>query len=248
MQFMDTHVHLQDFKAKNTTDIVKRAKAVGVDKLVCVSAREDDWPKVAALADEFSDTVIPAFGLHPWYVREATPGWERRLRVLLEHYPSALIGEVGLDRFHDQDYEPQNAFFKAQLSLAKEYARPALIHAVRCREWLEAYWKLLPPKFIFHSFNGRQELLDRILGAGGYVSLSASILYNRNKSTLVPQIPLTRLLLETDGPFQSLYRGEEGLPEFLPDQAAELAALYGLEPEKFAARVYQNSREAVYVG
>lgn len=248
MQFMDTHIHLQDFKTKNATDIVKTALAAGVGRLVCVSAAEDDWGKAAAFAEQFPDIVTPAFGLHPWYARTAIPGWEQRLAGYLQQYPQALIGEAGLDRFRDKEAEPQNAVFRKQLELAKEYNRPLLIHAVRAQNWLDEYWKLLPAKFVFHSFNGRRELLDKILKAGGYVSLSPSVLRNPHKEEIVPLIPLERLLLETDGPAQSLNRGSEGTPRELPVLAAEIAALRDEKAEYLAARVYQNSMEFINAG
>lgn len=248
MQFMDTHIHLQDFKTKNATDIVKTAVMAGVDRVICVSAAENDWDKVAAYSRQFPGIVIPAFGLHPWYVHEAKTGWEQRLSAYLEKYPQALIGEAGLDRFRDKEAEPQNAVFRKQLELAKEYNRPLLIHAVRAQNWLDEYWKLLPAKFVFHSFNGRRELLDKILKAGGYVSLSPSVLRNPHKEEIVPLIPLERLLLETDGPAQSLNRGSEGTPRELPVLAAEIAALRDEKAEYLAARVYQNSMEFINAG
>lgn len=248
MQFMDTHIHLQDFKTKNATDIVEDAAAAGVGRLVCVAAVEADWDKIAALAAEFPDTVIPAFGLHPWYARNAAPGWERRLAAYLEQYPQALVGEAGLDRFRDKEAEPQNAVFRVQVELAKEYNRPLLIHAVRAQGWLEDYWRILPDKFVFHSFNGRRELLDKILKAGGYVSLSPSVLRNPHKEEIVPLIPIERLLLETDGPSQSLNRGSEGTPRELPVLAAEIAALRDEETSSLAAQVYQNSQEFINAG
>lgn len=248
MQFMDTHIHLQDFKLKNATDIVNKAVSCGVRKLVCVAAAEADWAEIAALSAEFPDTVIPAFGLHPWYAREAGAGWERRLAAYLERFPQALIGEAGLDRLRDKEAEPQGAVFRAQIELAAQYGRPLLIHAVRAQEWLEDYWRVLPPKFVFHSFNGRRELLDKIVKAGGYVSLSSSILRSPRKAEIVPQIPADRLLLETDAPSQGLVSGQEGTPEQLPAQAAEIATLRGEDAASFAARVYQNSMEFVYVG
>lgn len=247
MQFMDTHIHLQDFKLKNTTDIVNKAVSCGVCKLVCVAAVETDWAKIAALSAEFPDTVIPAFGLHPWYAREAGLGWERRLAAYLERFPQALIGEAGLDRLRDKESEPQGAVFRAQIELAEQYGRPLLIHAVRAQEWLEDYWRILPPKFAFHSFNGRRELLDKIVKAGGYVSLSSSILRSPRKADIVPQIPADRLLLETDAPSQGLVSGQEGTPEQLPNQAVEIAALRDEDVASFAARVYQNSMEFVHV-
>lgn len=245
MQFIDTHIHLQDYKSKNATDIVRQAVDEGCRKLVCVSAVEEDWAKVAELAELFPDIVIPAFGLHPWYAVAAGAEWRERLSGYLRRFPQALIGECGLDRLKSPEPEPQKAVFTAQIGLAKEFKRPLIIHAVRAAAWLEEYWPCLPDKFVFHSFNGKPELLQKIVSCGGYVGLSASVLRNPRLPELLRQIPMDKLLVETDGPSQSLFLGEEGMPWFLPEQLKRLAAAAGEEPSVLAAGVYKNSEEFI---
>ena len=247
MQFMDSHIHLQDFKTKNATDIIKNALIIGVNKLVCVSALESDWPKVALLSEQFPNIVIPAFGIHPWYADKVQPEWNLRMAAYLQKYPHALVGEVGLDRFHDKNFEPQNSIFKTQIDLAKQYNRPLIIHAVRSHGWLDKYWSVLPQKFVVHSFNGRRELLNKIIAAGGYVSLSSSILKNPHKEDIVQLIPPERLLLETDSPSQSIYQTKEGNPVELPVLAAEIAALQNKDVETVVMQIYQNSLEFINV-
>ncbi|MBP3515813.1 MAG: TatD family hydrolase, partial [Alphaproteobacteria bacterium] len=92
MKFIDTHIHLQDYKSKSATKIIEESLAAGVEKFICASTSENDWDSVAALYERFPDRVIPAFGLHPWSVCKALPGWEQRLAARLEQYPSALVG------------------------------------------------------------------------------------------------------------------------------------------------------------
>ena len=74
MQFIDTHIHLQDYKTKSAPQIIAGARAAGVEKFVCAAVTEKDWPEVAALAEAYPEVVVPAYGLHPWYAGQARPG------------------------------------------------------------------------------------------------------------------------------------------------------------------------------
>ena len=246
MQFIDTHLHLQDYKTGFATDIVKTAQEAGVNKVVCAATGQFDWDKVARYAKQYPETVIPAFGLHPWYLQEAKPDWQLRLREFLARFPNALIGECGLDGIKNPDDEPQNSIFYQQILLAKELKRPLIIHAVKAQEWLENYWEILPAKFVFHSYNGKREILKKIIKAGGYVSFSASILRNPDRQELANLIPADKLLLETDGPYQGPDKNIEVTPAFLPRLAAEVAAWRGEDLQSFATRVYHNSLEFIH--
>lgn len=125
MQFIDTHIHLQDYKTKSAPQIIAGARAAGVEKFVCAAVTEEDWPEVAALAEAYPEVVVPAYGLHPWYAGQARPGWEKRLEAYLRRCPAALVGEAGLDRLHNSEIEPQLSVFGLRLSL------PVLLN-VRC--------------------------------------------------------------------------------------------------------------------
>lgn len=245
MEFIDTHIHLQDYKQKCATDIIASAINAGCKKLVCAAVVEGDWRKIAVLAEQYPDIVIPAFGCHPWYIEQISENWEQRLEQMLKQFPCALVGETGLDRIHHPEKEPQLAFFKIQITLAQKYHRPLLIHAVKANEWLEDCWNILPQKFVMHSFNGRFELLNKALKAGGYISFSASILKNRDKERLIRAIPLNKLLAETDGPYQAFEKDSESEPTFIPALIRQLALIRGEEEEKLARQIYLNSLEFV---
>ena len=202
MNFTDMHIHLQDYKANCATDIIENARAAGVGRMVCAATAESDWPAVAALAEKYPHTVVPAFGVHPWYAGETAAGWEHRLHKRLLSAPEALVGESGLDGLRG-DQAAQKTVFSVQAALAKDLRRPLVIHAVKAVAALSAFLPQMPERFMIHSFNGRTEHLRPILNAGGYVSFSASILKNRDAGEIVRLVPEDRLLIETDGPYQA---------------------------------------------
>ena len=244
MKFIDTHIHLQDYKSECATDILQQAVSFGVDKIVCAAITEKDWETIANFHQSFKGMVVPAFGLHPWYLDNISVGWEQRLADLLNKFPQALVGETGLDGLHNISENLQKQIFEQHIILAKEY-RPLIIHAVKCQAWLEKYWKKLPEKFVFHSYNGKKELLQKIISYGGYVSFSASILHNPHKEEILRLVPKQKLLLETDGPYQGPNKGQEILPSYIPTLAHQIAILRNEKLADFATQVYQNSMEFI---
>lgn len=248
MQFIDTHIHLQDFKSRCATDIITDSQKVGVKQMVCAAVIEADWPLIANFAEQFPKSVVPAFGLHPWYLDKAKPGWESRITEYFQKFPQALVGETGLDRLRDMNPELQKQIFTGHIELAKQFNRPLIIHAVKANEWFENFWSIMPPKFVFHSYNGRREFAEKINKSGGYVSFSASILKNPHRQEIVQSIPPEKLLLETDGPYQGPTKGEEVEPCFLPELIKEIAAIREETVEILSSQIYQNSLEFIKVG
>jgi TatD DNase family protein len=144
--------------------------------------------------------------VHPWYVKEQPPDWIEQLRALLLRHPEAGVGEVGLDRWIEQPDVPlQMQFFNAQLDLAHELERPLSIHCLRAwgvmQETLTAA-KLPRCGFLLHSYGGSAELVPSFVILGAYFSVSPYFFHPRKAAQLEVflQVPLDRLLLETDAP------------------------------------------------
>src|SRR5712671_1882505 len=112
LRLFDAHNHLQDERLQPLLDAVLESLAQEpIVKMVVNGSCEEDWPAVKALAEK-NPRVIPSFGYHPWYVKERTPGWQRRLTDFLDSVPSA-IGEIGLDRWiKNYDLEDQAEVFQ----------------------------------------------------------------------------------------------------------------------------------------
>ena len=233
MEFFDTHIHLQDFA---DTDILRLLKDEQISKCICVSAKQTDWQKVADIYEKYLDVVVPAFGLHPWYVHEKTSDWAKQLETYLQKYPVSLIGECGFDRLKNVDYIKQKDVFITQINLAKKYNRALLIHAVKSNEWLDDVWKLLPEKFVFHSFNARLDLLKKILLYGGYVAFNKRFLKNKQAKEILSYMPLDKILLESDAPYQS------NIAE-LQQLLKEIALIKNENIEKLSENIYANAME-----
>lgn len=243
MNFSDMHIHLQDYKTNCATDIISAAVKIGVNRFVCAATSEKDWQAVKDFA--LNKRIIPAFGIHPWYVGDVEQGWEQRLKNILEQNPQALVGECGLDGLKP-DFELQKEVFDVHRRLAKELKRPLIVHAVKAVEALNCVLPDMPPRFMIHSFNGRSEHLRPIVQNGGYVSFSASILKNREGQKIILNIPADRLLLETDGPYQGPIKGEEQTPKFLPELLAQIAKWKNQEEDELSAQIEVNAKEFIY--
>ncbi len=139
-------------------------------------------------------------GIHPWYIFDEGKTQLDTLRQMLCEHPSILaIGECGLDKVTEIDWQTQELVFAAQLLLANEFAKPVIVHCVRaCQEVIQQVKaaKNTTP-IIMHGFNKSKELADQLLQQGFYLSLGADILKGR-QDQLICSIPLGRLFLETD--------------------------------------------------
>ena len=238
---MDTHVHLQDFNDRNATEIITSAQKVGVSDFVCISACENDWLQVMKIAQMFPQNVVPAFGIHPWYAESCADNWDRKLETFLQKFPTAAIGECGIDRSKNIALDLQEKIFIPQIEMAQDLHRPLIIHTVKAQEQIEKLWNRLPPKTVFHSFSSSLEFLRQIVEHGFYVGINFSILRHPRKVQILQNIPLAQILLETDAPYQPQEKNEENTPTLLPKLAQEVALIRGDSIETFAQQTYQNA-------
>lgn len=262
----DAHNHLQDERfAGRQEELLAACRGEGVAAMVVNGACEADWPAVAELARRHPDLVLPAYGCHPWYVRERTPAWREHLGRALDETPGASVGEIGLDRWKPGlDFADQEAVFREQLRLAAERNLPASIHC------LQAWGRLLeilraeprPARgFLLHSFGGPVELVPELTRLGAYFSLPGYFAHARKarQRDTFRQVPLERLLVETDAPDQPLppehtryplAAGADGAPagsERPLNHPANLGAVYvfaaallGRPLEELAAQIEAN--------
>lgn len=216
MPLFDVHCHLQDPRIlSKAPELIRAATDVGVRWIAVNGTSEKDWAIVKQMGEQ-NPSIIPCFGLHPWWVNERSKDWLRSLRSMLESMPSAAVGEVGLCRSPRGKLVDENLqveVLKQQLHLARELERPVAVHCVGAYGPLQKLLKEMgsfPAGIILHSYAGSSELVKTFANSGAYFSFSGhNTTVKREKAQRIwREVPSERLLLETDCPF--------GLPRLDP--------------------------------
>jgi len=232
----DAHCHLQDKRfAGEVAAVVKRFRACGGERMLCCGTSVDDWAAVNLLAENFCE-VVPAFGIHPWFVGSAAEDWCELLRGYLRENPRAAVGEIGLDGAVNPEQEKlQLDVFMQQLELAVEFERPVSVHCVKAWGKLLSALKsveTIPTGVVIHSFSGSVEMLRELTELGVSFSFSGSVTNPafRRAADIVRAVAADRLLIETDAPDMRPYgvaakHNEPANLIYVADKVAELRGM-----------------------
>jgi TatD DNase family protein len=243
---VDTHCHLADpaYDA-DRAEVLDRAWAAGLAHIVIIGespAASDRAVAIAGAEPRLSATA----GIHPHDARSWSPDAAAWLRERLRHPRVVAAGEMGLDYHYDHSPRAeQRAAFEAQLALAGEAGKPAVIHARDADDDVAAVLRNQPDvTVILHSFSSGLRLLRAGLLLRHYVSFSGMVTFrNWGLDQAILDTPLDRLLLETDGPYLAPvpHRGKRNEPAFVRQVAERIASLRGLEPAELIARTAENA-------
>jgi TatD DNase family protein len=246
---IDTHYHLADpAYAPDRAEVLERAWAAGVTRVVVIG---ESWANAeAALAMAAAEPrLVATAGIHPHDARDWNSESEAWLRKLLRDPRVVAVGETGLD-FH-YDHSPrsdQHRAFEAQLALAAEAGKAAVIHAREADEEVAAILAAHPDvTAILHSFSSSIGLLRAGLVLHHYVSFSGMVTFKSwDLDDAILETPLDRLLLETDGPYLAPvpYRGKRNEPGFVRQVAERVAAVRKMPLEELIAVTGQNAGRA----
>ena len=248
--FIDTHCHF-DF-APFTGDeeaSIQCAAAAGVGKIVIPATEADNFSRVLALAARFP-SLYAAIGLHPIVVERHSDESLAQLEVELSRKPSKLVagGEIGLDLYRENpQFERQQYLLDAQLSLAKRYDLPVILHSRRTHDKLALHLKRhnLPRTGVVHGFSGSLQQAERFVQLGYKIGVGGTISYPRASKTrdVMAQLPLSSLVLETDAPDMPLngYQGQPNRPERIAEVFTHLCSLRPEAPEHIASALIANT-------
>jgi TatD DNase family protein len=214
--------------------VVAKAAAVGVTRLVNVGCEVGDWD--SAVASTEHPCVYGAIAVHPTEVAGLTDEHYAELERLLQLDKIVAVGETGLDYYWDRTApELQQEHFRRHIELAKRVAKPLMIHD---RDAHADVLRILREEgapeagVIFHAFSGDEEMARECVAAGYVLSFPGVLTF-----TNAPQLrraaevtPLEQLLVETDAPFLTAhpYRGRPNAPYLIPLVIRQIAQLKGL--------------------
>lgn len=242
MNFIDSHTHLylEEFE-KDIPETINRAFDAGINKMVLPNIDSTSVQSMLDLCNEFKDNCYPAIGLHPGSVKENFKDELEIVRSWLAKEKFVAIGEIGIDLYWDKTFfNEQIEAFKYQLSLAKEFNLPVIIHS---RNALNEIIQVLNEKsyrdlkVVFHCFPGSMEqalyLTDKdfLLGIGGVVTYK-----NSGLAKIVKELPLKTMILETDSPYLPPvpFRGQRNESAYIKVIAEFIASLRQTSIEEVA--------------
>lgn len=244
---IDTHAHLtMSPLAENLSAVLARAHEAGVTKIVVPGTGiEDSKASLALMAHE---GVYGVIGIHPSDAHTFDAEAEARFLQLLARKPVA-IGEVGLDYYHTKEHEAeQKRVFARMIGLAKEAGLPLIIHTRDA--FADAYTMLrdLAPGHptVIHCFTGTAEEASAWLELGCMLSVTGIITYKKSEELrqVIQDIPLERLMIETDAPFLAPegFRNRPCEPMDVGEVAKKLAEIQGVSVEEVARVTTANAQ------
>jgi len=251
MKLVDAHIHLSDSKYdQKVDDIIEDAKQSNVVALISNSMNLQSSRLSLHLAEEHSNLVYAALGIHPWNVRRLSPNEVKEtIDLILQHETHGgkvvAVGEVGLDFQYSNEKlrDLQLKVFHEMLSAAEKQSLPVIIHS---RGTTSRIVKLLPSygvkKILLHWFSQPVKLLSQIADRGYYISEGLPCVYSSHTQEVVRRVPLTNLLTETDGPvsFRGPFEGKMTTPAFLSHVIKAVAQIKKMEEIEVADQILQN--------
>ncbi|MDR5873988.1 TatD family hydrolase [Halomonas sp. CUBES01] len=249
--FVDSHCHLDrlsDATHDGSLDVtLDAARAAGVNQFLAIAVALADMPKLAEIARAHEDVVISA-GQHPLHDAPEEPSVDA-IQEAAEQYGAVAIGETGLD-YHYADRVPaavQHERFKRHLMAARELELPVVVHTRDAKEdTLALLREHCDPQVggVLHCFTEDIEMAREAVRLGFYISLSGIVTFNSAESLreLARQLPLDRLLIETDSPYLAPvpHRGKPNEPAWVVKVAECIAQTRGISVDEVAMQTTAN--------
>lgn len=246
---VDSHCHL-DFPElqSDLPGVLSRAADAGVGAMLTIGTRLDRFKGVRAVA-ESAPNIWCTVGIHPHEAREEPIDEPARLIAEAGHDKVIGIGEAGLDYYYEHSpREDQIRNFRAHIAAARQTGLPLVIHARDadddlCQILAEEHARGAYPGLI-HCFSSGRALAETALGLGLYISISGIVTFKKADElrAIVRDVPLDRLLVETDSPYLAPvpHRGKSNEPAFVRHTAKAVADIKQVTPEALAEVTTRN--------
>ncbi|MFC5408192.1 TatD family hydrolase [Larkinella bovis] len=254
---IDTHAHIYDSQFDDKPAMLATAEEHGISQIWMPNCAAETIDAMMALADRYPASCLPMMGLHPCYVGETVETELATVESWLNRYPFPFIGEIGLDFYWDLTHiDRQFEAFTVQLQWASQRNLPISIHSRSAKdgsrnafaEAADLIEKLALPNLtgIFHCFVGTLDEAHRAIQLGFKLGIGGvSTFKNGGLDSVIPQIGLEHLVLETDAPYLAPvpFRGKRNEPAYLKLIAQRVADLKQIPLEQITGQTTQNARQ-----
>ena len=249
---IDAHGHLEDRAFDSDRDeILGNLKKDGIDYFFNCGSNIQTSKTSVDFAKKY-DNVYAIVGIHPLDADEYSEENLKIIRDLTKNEKVLAIGEIGLDNHYDDSPSPevQEEAFRAQLDLAVELKLPVVIHAREADQKVFDILKTYKDKnddfvALLHCFSGSVELMREYMKLGFYISLGGVTTFKNAKKPkeVAVEVPLDRLLLETDCPYMTPvpFRGKRNEPKYVHHTAKNIADLRGISLDQLEAQTDANT-------
>jgi TatD DNase family protein len=248
MQLIDTHCHLflEEFDS-DRKEIINRS--IESDIIYLINPNVDASTIIALYSTcQINPKVcLPALGLHPCSVKEDYKTQLETIKQYIDKNKPIAIGEIGIDLYWDKTtIEQQKLALEEQLQWAVDMNLPVLIHN---RDAFDQVFEIVQkyPSLhgVFHAFSGNLEQAEKVLNTKFFFGIGGVVTFkNAGLDKIVQEIPIDRILLETDAPYLTPvpYRGKRNEPGYLKSIAEKIAEIKGMSAKDVASITTQNAK------
>ncbi|CAH1222786.1 putative metal-dependent hydrolase YcfH [Paenibacillus plantiphilus] len=248
---IDTHTHLDSYKFdEDRAEVIERARAAGVETLINVGFNRETIPSTMALAEQH-EFIYAVVGWHPVDSIDMRPEDLDWIASLCDHKKVVAIGEIGLDYHWDTSpKDVQQRVFREQIRLALDKRMPIVIHNRDAHEDVVHILKEENAKAVggvMHCFSGSWETAKQCLDMNFYISFGGPVTFQnaRVPKEVLRQVPLDRILIETDSPYLAPhpYRGKRNESAYVRLVAETAAEITGKTVEEIAKITSENAKK-----
>lgn len=248
---IDTHAHLLMLENKN--EIIENMQNDKMDYIVTIGTTLEDSFQSVELA-ESHEKVYATVGIYPEYSLDTSDEDLKKLEQLAKHKKVVAIGEIGLDYHYDYDKESQKKLFVKQLEIADRLGLPFCIH---CRDAASDVYEILRENKhlinhsgLMHCYSEGSEWFEKFLELGLVLSFSGNITYKKSDRSFLKDIPLDKIVVETDSPYLSPepIRGRRNEPKNVKFIIDKIASEIGISSDELEKITTANAKKFYNLG
>ncbi len=247
MELIDTHCHLFYKDLKNDLDnMLNRANELGVNRFITVGTNLDDSRECLILADAH-ENIYASAGVHPHDSKDAPEDYLDQIAELMTSSKMVAVGEMGLDYFRNiSDPKIQRKIFREQLQIASESHKPVIFHNRDADDDVIQILSEFPDVIgVAHCFSSDLNTAKTFVDMGYYISFSGNLTFkNSHLPGVAKELPLDKLLVETDSPYLSPvpHRGKPNEPGRTRFVAEKLAVIHDVSLAVIAEKTTANAK------